>query len=218
LTLPTTAKKKPTLTTELSLLTVLERARTVGFLGPGPLRVHIEHARRYEARLASSARHLIDLGSGGGLPGLPLLLARPDMTGVLLDAAAKRTAFLVWASVELGIADRVEVVTARAEVAAHQGELRGAFDVAVCRGFGPPAITLECSAGYVAEGGQVLISEPPVRREWNNAELESVGLRHASTSDGVAEFRRVGPIPSGTPRTAKQMQRRPLEVEAPSDL
>lgn len=202
-----------TLTPDDQLLAVLERARTVGFLGPGPLRVHLDHARSYGRLVPPTASHLIDLGSGGGLPGLPLLLDRPELRGVLLDAASKRTAFLVWASVELGLASRVQVVTARAEEAARQPDLRGTFDVVVCRGFGPPAITLECSAGFVVEHGRVLISEPPERRQWDNDVLATIGLRHVTTEHGVAQFDRVGVLPDATPRSAKRMQREPLAVE-----
>lgn len=185
----------------------------MGFLGPGPLRVHLEHARSYGSLIPSDAKRLIDLGSGGGLPGIPLLADALDMTGVLLDAAAKRTAFLVWAAVELGIGDRVHVVTARAEVAAHDPVHRGQYDVVACRGFGPPAHTIECSSGFLAEGGRLLISEPPARRRWDNDVLGSLGLVHAETRNGVAAFHRIGPVPVDMPRTIKRMQKQPLGVE-----
>lgn len=164
--------------------------------------------------IPSDASRLIDLGSGGGLPGLPLLADCTNMTGVLLDAASKRTAFLVWAAVELGLSDRVAVVTARAEAAAHDPDHRGQYDVVACRGFGPPALTIECSAGFLGLGGRLLISEPPDRRQWNNEVLESIGLAHAETSDGVAMFVRVGSIPDTVPRAIKRMQGTPLVVEA----
>jgi len=163
--------------------------------------------------IPSDANRLIDLGSGGGLPGIPLLADAEEMTGVLLDAASKRTAFLVWAAVELGISDRVRVVTDRAEVAAHAVEHRGQYDVVACRGFGPPAHTIECSAGYLAEGGRLLISEPPDRRQWSNEILVSIGLAHTETANGVAVFERVGPVPDNIPRTIKRMQKQPLAVE-----
>jgi len=186
----------------------------VGFLGPGPLRVHLEHARSYGSLIHPDATSLIDLGSGGGLPGVPLLADAPHMTGVLLDAASKRTAFLVWAAVELGISDRVRAVTARAEVAAHELDHRAQYDVVVCRGFGPPTHTIECSAGFLAEGGRLLISEPPARRQWNGETLASIGLAHSETTNGVAVFERIGPVPDEIPRTIKRMQRQPLTVEA----
>lgn len=186
----------------------------MGFLGPGPLRVHLEHARSYGSLIPHDAKRLIDLGSGGGLPGIPLLADAVDMTGVLLDAASKRTAFLVWAAVELGISDRVDVVTARAEVAAHENVHRGHYDVVACRGFGPPAHTIECSAGYLADGGRLLISEPPDRRQWSDEVLAGIGLTHTETSNGVAVFTRTGLVPDHIPRTIRKMQKDPLAVES----
>lgn len=87
------------------------------------------------------------------------------------------------------------------------------YDVVVCRGFGPPALTIECSAGFLADGGRLLISEPPDRRQWDNDTLEGIGLRHAETRNGVAMFRRTGAIPITVPRAIKRMQRQPLAVE-----
>src|SRR5260221_6646723 len=69
------------------------------FLPPGQLRV-------------------IDVGSGGGLPGLPLRLARPDLSLTLLEANQRKAAFLVQAAATLGLSN-VEVVARRAEEAGH---------------------------------------------------------------------------------------------------
>jgi len=177
------------------------------------LRVHLDHARSYGSQIPDGARTLIDLGSGGGLPGLPLLADRPQFSGALLDAASKRTAFLVWAVVELGLQDRVSVITERAERAAQDDQHRSTYDVVVCRGFGPPALTIECSVGFLSPGGTLLISEPPERRRWNNAALASIGLEHTDTDAGIARFTRSGDLPDSTPRPYKRMQRTPLQVE-----
>jgi 16S rRNA (guanine527-N7)-methyltransferase len=182
----------------------------VGFLGPGPLRVHLDHAAAYARHLPESGGRLIDLGSGAGLPGLPLLVHRPDLEGVLLDAAQKRVSFLVWALTELGLDDRVTAVTARAEEAAHEETHRQRYDVVVCRGFGPPATTIECSVGYLAEGGRLLVSEPPHGRAWPEDALASIGLRLDPRSDDIAVFERVGPLPERIPRRAKLISRQPL--------
>lgn len=57
---------------------------------------------------------LLDVGSGGGQPGIPLAIARPDLAVTLLDSNGKKTAFLQQAAIELGL-NNVEVVTARLE-------------------------------------------------------------------------------------------------------
>ena len=203
-------RKPKTLSTDDALLTVLERARAVGFLGPGPLRVHLDHARMYLRHLSPEPRRVIDLGSGGGLPGLPLFVDRPDCQGVLLDASQKRGSFLVWALSELQLTDRVSVVVDRAERRAHDDDFRESFDLVVCRGFGPPAVTVECSAGYLADGGRLLISEPPGGRAWPDSALGDIGLVHRNTGDEVAVFDRVAKYPAELPRNAKQMKKSPL--------
>lgn len=201
--------RRPSLTTEPKLLAVLERARSVGFLGPGPLRVHSDHAERFVDAVPEAGR-LLDLGSGAGLPGLPVLLARPGLEGVLLDASEKRCAFLTWAIVELDLADRVVVEHARAEIAGHDERLRGQFAVVTCRGFGPPPQTVECGAAFLQPGGRLLISEPPERRPWPTEALQDLGLTVDTTFEGVVSFVLDGDYASRYPRPIKQQRRRPL--------
>lgn len=140
---------------------VLERSRRLGYLGPGSLRVQIGHARGFAAGLGTPPQRFLDLGSGGGLPGLVLALHWPASQAVLLDASARRCAFLAEAVAELGCDDRVSVVRARAEDAGRRPELRGAFEAVVARGFGPPAVTAECGAPFLVVGGHLIVSEPP---------------------------------------------------------
>src|SRR3989440_7190869 len=75
------------------------------------------------------ARSLVDVGSGGGLPGLPLKLARPALEVTLIEADRKKAAFLTHACAVLGL-DGVQVVAMRAEEAARRPDLRDSFDVA----------------------------------------------------------------------------------------
>ncbi|MGZ4710399.1 MAG: RsmG family class I SAM-dependent methyltransferase, partial [Acidimicrobiales bacterium] len=145
-----------------ALVGVLERSRDLGFLGPGPVEPHIEHARRFSAALTGPRpARALDLGSGGGLPGLVLILAWPSTVWCLLDANQRRTDFLTDAVDELGVADRVTVVRGRAEEVAHDPAHRGRFDLVVARSFGKPAVTAECAAGFLVVGGMLVVSEPP---------------------------------------------------------
>src|SRR5437879_13812515 len=82
------------------------------------------------------AQTLVDVGSGGGLPGLPLKIVRPDLEVTLLEADGRKTAFLVRARARLGLRG-VEVANRRAEDAAHEAELREGFDLAVARALAP---------------------------------------------------------------------------------
>jgi 16S rRNA (guanine527-N7)-methyltransferase len=73
---------------------------------------------------------VLDVGSGGGLPGIPLAIARPELQVTLIDSIAKKTAFLLQAKAELGL-NNVNVVTGRAE--GYRPEAR--FDVITSRAF-----------------------------------------------------------------------------------
>jgi 16S rRNA (guanine527-N7)-methyltransferase len=143
---------------------------------------------------------VLDLGSGGGLPGLVLARHWPDSRVVLLDASEQRTAFLAEAVDRLAWRERVRVLRGRAELLAHEDEWRNAFDLVVARSFGPPAVVAECAAGFLAVGGVLIVSEPPATPEsagrWDHAdELATLGLVYqpfAASPDGVADGRADG--------------------------
>lgn len=105
------------------------------------------------------ARSLVDVGSGGGMPGLPLKIAQPELEVTLLEADRRKAAFLVRAAAELGLA--VEVVTGRAEEAG-RGPLRERFDVAVCRALAPMPVLAELCLPLVRVGGRLLAMKTQV--------------------------------------------------------
>lgn len=166
-----------------ALLEVLASSQERGFIGPGPLEPHVERAMHMGALVASPPRRALDLGSGGGLPGLPLALLFTATKWVLLDGSVTRMAFLADAVTQLGLADRVTVVAERAEVAGRASSLRGSFDLVVARSFGPPAVTAECAAPFLAVGGRLIVAEPPASSgdRWTDAGLRKLGLRLVTT-------------------------------------
>lgn len=159
-------------------MTVLTDARARGFLGKGPVEAHIAHARGFLRHWRPRRSGLsLDLGSGGGVPGLVLAHDRPGSRWVLLDASVAKTAFLAGACTVLGMEDRVEVVTARAEVAGRDGAHRGRYASVVARAFAAPAVVAECAAPLLGLGGLLLVSEPPEQRlRWPAVELNRLGL------------------------------------------
>src|SRR5207237_1791895 len=88
------------------------------------------------------AQSLVDVGSGGGLPGLPLKIARPDLAVTLVEADQSKAAFLVRACAELGLRD-VDVLARRAEDVRRDTEYREKFDVAVARALAPMPVLVE---------------------------------------------------------------------------
>jgi 16S rRNA (guanine527-N7)-methyltransferase len=162
-----------------ALLQVLEDSRAAGFLGPGPIEAHVQHAQVFLDAGDLTGR-VMDLGSGGGLPGLVLALTRPATEFTLLDAMERRCRFLAGAIERLELGDRVEVVCGRAEELAHSPALRGRFPIVVSRSFGAPAVTAECAVGFLAgPGAQLLVSEPPSSdpQRWPADGVELLGLR-----------------------------------------
>src|ERR1700682_3185965 len=101
------------------------------------------------------AKSVVDVGSGGGLPGLPLKIARPDLSMTLIEADQRKAAFLVQACVKLGLPD-VEVIARRAEEAGHDARLREIFDLAVARALAPTPVLVELCLPLVRVGGRLL--------------------------------------------------------------
>jgi 16S rRNA (guanine527-N7)-methyltransferase len=136
-------------------------------LGPGPLDIQLRHSEGFvvvSRRLwpdGPTPPVLLDLGSGGGLPGLVVAVRWAEVSLVLIDSHGRRTAFLSDAVRRLGLEDRVSVRQDRAEVAGRDPELRGHFDGVLARSFGRPAVVAECAAPLLRPGGWLIVSEPP---------------------------------------------------------
>lgn len=94
------------------------------------------------------AVRLLDVGSGGGLPGIPLAIARADWRATLVDPVHKKAAFLAQAAIELGLGN-VESHAARVE------ELRTnvQYDVVISRAFADLATFAALSEPHLAQGG-----------------------------------------------------------------
>lgn len=173
------------------LVDALTEAQHLGFLGARPITEVVEHAGAFVQALKtlSAGARVIDLGSGGGVPGLVIAAARPDLHVTLLDRRTKRTDFLERNVRRMGWTERVSVVAT--DVAAfHPDPL---FDAAVARGFGPPAETLSVAVRLARVGGRVVISEPPTGDRWDIDALTRAGVERLTGSFGrVAVFTRVG--------------------------
>ena len=169
----------------------------------------------FAAAAGSTPARALDLGSGGGLPGLVLAgLVWPEATWVLLEAAARRCGFLTDAVDRLGLGHRVVVDQRRAEEAAHDDAQRGRFDLVVARAFpGGPAVVAECGAGFLAPGGALVVSEPPAGdARWPAAGLATVGLALEAQVAAPARFvrlRRVGVLAPDVPRRTGVPRKRP---------
>jgi 16S rRNA (guanine527-N7)-methyltransferase len=222
-----------------ALLDVLAEARSAGFLGPGPLEAQVAHARGFTTiakRLLEGqdgVPRLLDLGSGGGLPGLVIAVEWPEAEVALLEANGRRAAFLARAVDALALGARTSVLHARAESGGREEALRGRFDAVTARSFSRPAVVAECAAPFVRAGGWLIVSEPPGSPEpsdspgppdpagsgqpgslrWPVEPLRTLGLapgapRHEGFDYMVLQ--QVGPCPDRFPRRDGVPAKRPL--------
>lgn len=193
------------------LLEQLERSRALGFLGPGPVEAHVAHSSAFVDALVGVEGRVVDLGSGGGVPGLVVALARPDLDVVLVDAMGKRCRFLETAVAALGLT--ASVVEGRAEVVG-RGPLRGTARAVLARSFGPPAVTAECAAPLLSLGGVLVVSEPPVGpARWPSDGVAQLGLaigRRTSGSPNLQLLELVEPCLERYPRRDGMPAKRPL--------
>ena len=165
------------------------------------------------------AKRLVDVGSGGGLPGLPLKLMRPDLEVTLVEADQAKAAFLVQACARLGLQD-VEVVARRAEEAGRDPRYREAFDVAVARALAALPALVELCLPFVRVGGRLLaqktasedVSLAARAIELTGGQLERVvGAPSALRREGsIVMVSKVRPTPDAYPRRAGVPARKPL--------
>ena len=166
---------------------MLRESQRLGFLGARPVEQAAEHAAAFATALGPlrDGARLIDLGSGGGLPGLVLADLFPRCSITLVDRRQKRTDFLARAVRRLGH-EHVAVREVDAAVVARDVEAGAEppFDAVTARGFGPPDVTLRLARRLVWEGAAIVISEPPTGERWDQDLLRGLGL----------DDERVGPV------------------------
>jgi 16S rRNA (guanine527-N7)-methyltransferase len=210
-----------------SITDELRDARRLGLLGPGPLATHRAHSIGYarvlqRASFPQSGSRLLDLGSGGGVPGLVLAYLWPSISVTLLDSSERRCSFLESWTLKLGWSDRVTVECGRAEELG-RGELRGSFNAVVARSFGRPAVAAECGSPFLGVGGLLVVSDPPglpgsenvgsPDDRWPRAPLGLLGLEHLGEIASPFHFtilcQRM-PCPHQYPRRTGVPGKRPL--------
>lgn len=173
--------------TSRALHEALGDSQRLGLLGDRPIPEVIEHARGFVEALEGVDGAIVDLGAGGGVPGLVIAHDRPDLRVVLVDRRTKRTDVLSRLVRRLGWSERVEVMARDVRsLAAADGDR---FDAAVARGFGPPRTTLALAAALCRPGGLVVISEPPDGDRWADDPLVASGaVRRTDGPPGVVCF------------------------------
>lgn len=172
------------------LIRIFSAAQRIGALGTQPVKDMISHACAFADALPLSVRTCVDLGSGAGVPGLVIAIARPEVQITLVDRRSKRTDDLQRAVKTLGIEQQVSVVCADVESFTRTVNIKHSFDAACARGFGPPEFTLKWSAELVKTGGVIVVSEPPPGSpdRWQGTNLSTLGVSEPTRIGSVAMF------------------------------
>ncbi len=196
------------------LLAVLRIGATQGLIGPASLRFHIEHSQSFLSLVDAVPDSAVDIGSGGGLPGLVLAYLRPEMHWTLVDGRARSTDFLSEAVEALHLTDRVAVVQARTEELGREEQWRERSLLVTARSYGPPAVVAEGASAILAVGGRLLVSEPPEQpARWPTAPLAELGLEPGPTlrtdSGTFQVLTKVTPIGDRFPRRTGVVVKKP---------
>ena len=165
-----------------SLQFVLGRAQKLGFIGKSSdISDEIKHSLRFgevafESLFAEHSELACwDVGSGGGLPALPLCLKWPAHGWVLNDVSAKRCDFLEWAVLRLGL--KATVHNGPVEKAAQMPEHKEQYNLVTSRAFGSAEQVAESAEDLLTQYGCLLVSSPPGGRNWTDAVLRQYDLQ-----------------------------------------
>lgn len=164
----------------------------------------------------------VDLGTGGGLPGLVAAIVAPDVEWVLVDATAKKAAAVAGFARVLEL-DNVTVVTGRAERVARDPTHRAAYDGVVARAVARLAALVELARGFLRPDGMLIaVKGRSAHAEISESETAraAVGFAPASLTrltctarpTVLVSMRAVGPVPPAVPREDGIPQSRPLGV------
>jgi len=163
----------------------------------------LDDALRAASIVEAAPGDVVDVGSGGGSPGLPLAVDMPSRSFTLLDSERRKCLFLERFAAEL---PNVEVVWGRAEE-----QPLDAYGVALAKALAKPPVAVELCLPLVRSGGVLVLwlgESADLERVARSAEL--VGGSLESDLAGLVTVRKVGPTPAGFPRRPGVAKKRPL--------
>ena len=163
---------------------------------------------------------VLDVGTGGGFPGIPLAIMFPEIEFTLMDSIEKKTEFLRETADELGLKN-VEVVTSRAEDYIKKGK-RESYDLGLCRGVAELRVILEYVIPFLKVGGLFLSQKLNGEEEAKEAagalgilncdilQIAKFNLPYCKDKREVVIIKKKGPSDEKYPRKAGIAKKRPL--------
>ncbi len=161
---------------------------------PTIMRDLVEDSLKAAMHVPPSGRAL-DVGSGAGIPGIPLALAYPDAHFTLVEPRKKRAQFIQIAANRLGLKDRIRVIEARMEDVAGEPDF-ALFDWATSKAFAAPELFLTLACQWTKPGGNIvsMVSTydwPVLEQSAESLPVEPVAYTvYADNARGIATWRR----------------------------
>ena len=169
--------------------------------------------------IKDSNSSLLDIGSGGGFPGIPLKIIMPKLKLFLLDSSAKKCDFLGSLAFKLKL-NNVHIINDRIELLwKNNSEYLNFFDFATCRAFGHLKIASEVSLPYIKIGGLLLcqksknqLNEIPESESYISSiggivfKIDDILLPNSNIDRKIVIIKKVKQTPLGIPRTMKKMK------------
>jgi 16S rRNA (guanine527-N7)-methyltransferase len=166
-------------------------------------RVHLEESLAAVGTVHEFEGPIIDVGSGGGAPGIPLAVQLPHREVTLLEANRRKCEFLERWARELS---NVRVVRGRAE-----GQPVDSWGVAVAKALAPPPVAAEWCLPLVApDGAAILFVGPSADSDRVGRVAEQLGAKLAASPPGLLVLSKLAPTPPGFPRRPGVARKRPL--------
>jgi len=176
----------------------------------------------WQSQVDNAELHIIDVGTGAGIPGIPLKIAFSKIKLVLLDSTAKKAAFLNNITDKLGL-DNVEIVVGRAEEIAHLTRYRERFDLVLSRAVASLPTLVELTLPFCIIGGSFIAQKKgAITPEINKAakainllggnlrEVKRIDLKEFTDERQLVIIDKVSPTPQQYPRHPGIPAKRPL--------
>lgn len=183
----------------------------------------IDSIKVYKCDYVKNAKSIIDIGTGGGFPGIPMRIVKEDSSIVLLDSLNKRINFLNEVIDQLNLPE-IRTIHGRAEDFAQTPEYRQKFDLAVSRAVANLTVLLEFCLPYVKVGGCfVALKGPAIEEEIKNAEaalrvlggkieeIIEVDIEGSDLKHNLLVVKKIKDTPKKYPRKAGMVTKNPIK-------